>query len=61
MVADALGLEVGTPVVGLLRLRLLDGEPARLERGAFIERLGRLLFTDVNARTTRSPLVQTAS
>lgn len=32
-----------------------------LERGAFIERLGRLLFTDVNARTTRSPLVQTAS
>ena len=45
LVADSLGLEVGTPVVELLRLRLLDGAPAMLERGAFIERVGRLLFT----------------
>ena len=42
--ADALGLEAGEPVVELLRLRLLDGQPAMLERTSFIEPVGRLLF-----------------
>ena len=42
--ADALELEEGTPVVQLLRLRLLDGEPAMVERSTFLEPVGRLLF-----------------
>ncbi|WP_188781247.1 GntR family transcriptional regulator [Marmoricola endophyticus] len=42
--AAALGLEAGTPVVEVLRLRLLDGEPAMLERSTFVEPVGRLLF-----------------
>lgn len=42
--AHELGLAVGTPVVEILRLRLLDGEPVMLERAAFVEPVGRLLF-----------------
>ncbi|MFE4466385.1 GntR family transcriptional regulator [Oerskovia sp. NPDC056781] len=42
--ADALGLEEGTPVVEVLRLRLLDGVPAMVERDTFIEPVGRLIF-----------------
>jgi GntR family transcriptional regulator len=42
--AEALGLEEGAPVVELLRLRLLDGEPAMLERSTFVEPVGRHLF-----------------
>lgn len=42
--AEALGLAVGTPVVDVLRLRLLDDQPALLERSSFVESVGRLLF-----------------
>jgi GntR family transcriptional regulator len=43
-IADHLELDEGTPVVQLLRLRLLDDRPAMLERTTFIEPAGRLLF-----------------
>ncbi|GII88542.1 GntR family transcriptional regulator [Sphaerisporangium siamense] len=43
-VADALEIDEGEPVVELLRLRLLDGRPAMIERTAFAEPVGRLLF-----------------
>ncbi|MEU4314375.1 GntR family transcriptional regulator [Nocardia sp. NPDC024068] len=43
-VADALGIDEDTPVIELLRLRSLDGEPVLLERAAFVEPVGRLLF-----------------
>jgi len=42
--ARALGLAPGDPVVEVLRLRLLDGRPAMLERATFVEPIGRLLF-----------------
>jgi GntR family transcriptional regulator len=42
--AQALDLREGTPVVELLRLRLLDGAPAMLERSTFVEAVGRHLF-----------------
>lgn len=42
--AEALGIPEGTPVVDVLRLRLLDGQPALLERSSFVESVGRLLF-----------------
>lgn len=42
--ADALELAEDTPVVEVLRLRLLDGEPAMLERSTFVSDVGRLLF-----------------
>ncbi|GIH23944.1 GntR family transcriptional regulator [Acrocarpospora phusangensis] len=42
--ADALGLAEGEPVVELLRVRLLDGIPAMIERTAFVWSVGRLLF-----------------
>lgn len=42
--AAALGVEEGVPVVEVLRLRTLDGEPAMLERSSWIEEAGRLLF-----------------
>lgn len=42
--AAALGITPGTPVVDVLRLRLLDGEPVMVERASFIEPVGRLLF-----------------
>jgi GntR family transcriptional regulator len=43
-VAAQLRIDEGVPVVEFLRLRLLDGEPAMLERATFIESVGRLLF-----------------
>jgi GntR family transcriptional regulator len=43
-IADVLGLDVGEPVVQLVRLRLLDGQPVMIERTSFVERYGRLLF-----------------
>ncbi|MER6974907.1 GntR family transcriptional regulator [Nocardioides sp. NPDC000445] len=42
--AEALDIDEGDPVVDVLRLRLLDGHPAMLERSTFVERVGRLLF-----------------
>lgn len=42
--AEALGLDEGAPVVEVLRLRLLDGDPVMLERASFPESVGRLLF-----------------
>ncbi|MFC7099509.1 GntR family transcriptional regulator [Nonomuraea rubra] len=41
---DALGLEEGEPVVQMLRLRLMDGLPAMVERTTFVWSAGRLLF-----------------
>jgi GntR family transcriptional regulator len=43
-VASLLRVDEGTPVVQTLRLRYLDNEPAMLERGTFVEHVGRLLF-----------------
>lgn len=42
--ANQLGLEPGTIGVEILRVRMLDGEPVMLERGTFVEPVGRLLF-----------------
>ena len=42
--ASVLRIEAGTPVVQVLRLRYLDGEPAMLERATFVEHVGRRLF-----------------
>lgn len=42
--AALLEVEPGTPVVDVLRLRLLDGRPTMLERLTYIEPVGRLLF-----------------
>jgi GntR family transcriptional regulator len=42
--AGALDLAPGEPVVEVLRLRLLDGRPAMVERATFVEPVGRLLF-----------------
>lgn len=42
--AAALEIDPGTPVVDLLRLRLLDDEPVMLERSSFVLDVGRLLF-----------------
>lgn len=42
--AAALGIDEGEPVIEVLRLRTLDGDPAMLERSTFVERVGRLLF-----------------
>lgn len=41
---EALGLTADDFVVEVLRVRLLDGEPAMLERSTFIESVGSLLF-----------------
>jgi GntR family transcriptional regulator len=43
-VAEALQIKVGTPVVQLLRLRLIDGEPVMVERATFIAEYGSSLF-----------------
>lgn len=43
-VASKLGVDEGTRVVQVLRLRYLDGERAMLERATFVEHVGRLLF-----------------
>ncbi|ORW29524.1 GntR family transcriptional regulator [Mycobacterium paraense] len=39
-----LQIDEGQPVVEVLRLRYLDGEPAMLERATFVEHVGRRLF-----------------
>ncbi|WP_037253351.1 GntR family transcriptional regulator [Kibdelosporangium aridum] len=43
-IAAALHLAEGTPVVQLLRLRLIDSQPTMIERTTFVEPVGRLLF-----------------
>lgn len=43
-VADDLGVEAGTTVVEIVRLRLLDDEPAMLERSAFPFHVGLVLL-----------------
>lgn len=42
--ASVLNLDEGAPVVQMLRLRYLDGEPTMLERATFVEHVGRRLF-----------------
>jgi GntR family transcriptional regulator len=42
--AATLHIDEGSPVVQVLRLRHLDGEPAMLERATFVEHVGRMLF-----------------
>lgn len=42
--ASVLQIDEGAPVVQMLRLRYLDGEPAMLERATFVEDVGRRLF-----------------
>ncbi|MGW7521890.1 GntR family transcriptional regulator [Streptomyces sp. NPDC054783] len=44
LAASKLGIQEGTRVVQVLRLRYLDGERAMLERATFVEHVGRLLF-----------------
>jgi GntR family transcriptional regulator len=44
LAARELSLEAGAPVVEILRVRSLDGEPVMIERATFPERIGRLLF-----------------
>lgn len=43
-IADALDIDRGEVVVQLLRLRLLDDEPAMIERTTFVEHIGRALL-----------------
>jgi GntR family transcriptional regulator len=58
-VADALGLEEGEPVVELLRLRLLDGEPAMVERSALPLDFGLpLLSVDLDVESIYATLVE---
>lgn len=42
--AALLHIEEGTPIVDVLRLRLLDGRPTMLERLTYTEPVGRVLF-----------------
>lgn len=42
--ASVLHIDEGVPVVQVLRLRYLDGEPAMLERATFVDHVGRRLF-----------------
>ncbi|MBE3205619.1 MULTISPECIES: UTRA domain-containing protein [Parafrankia] len=42
--STVLNVPPGVPVVQVLRLRYLDGERAMLERGTFVEHVGRHLF-----------------
>ncbi len=44
-IADALGIDPGEPVVRVTRLRLLDGEPAMVERSSFPLEYGLPLLT----------------
>ena len=41
--ANALGLEPGDEVLGLVRVRLLNGRPVMIERTAFVPRVGTLV------------------
>jgi GntR family transcriptional regulator len=56
--AAALRLDPDTLAVRLLRLRLLDGQPAMLERTTFVEQVGRpLLGADLNAGSISAYLI----
>ncbi|POH59433.1 GntR family transcriptional regulator [Arthrobacter glacialis] len=58
VIADQLGLQASEPVVSLLRLRLLDGEPAMVERSHFVPSAGRALFDfDTDSGSTFSYLL----
>lgn len=58
-VAAALHLDPGVPAVSLVRLRLLDGEPAMLERTTFAPAVGRaLLDVDLDAGSIYAALVE---
>lgn len=57
--ASALDLPVGAPVVQVLRLRLLDGCPAMLERSTFVLEVGRHLFAvDTDAGSIYAALTE---
>ena len=57
--AAALDLDVGEPVVQVLRLRLLDGCPAMLERSTFVLEVGRHLFdVDTDAGSIYAALTE---
>lgn len=57
-VAAALQLDDDTPAVQLLRLRLLDGRPAMLERMTYVESVGRpLLDADLDAGSIYALLI----
>ncbi len=43
-IASHLEIDEGAPVVELLRVRLLDGEPVMLERSSWVLEVGRMLF-----------------
>ncbi|XVU26752.1 GntR family transcriptional regulator [Actinoplanes sp. CA-054009] len=58
-VAAGLNLDPDTLAVQLLRLRLLDGQPAMLERMTYIEPVGRpLLDADLNAGSIYAYLIE---
>lgn len=58
VVADALGLDEGDPVVELLRLRLLDDEPTMLERASFPAEVGHsLLAADLDTNSIYDTLL----
>lgn len=57
-VADALGFDEGDPIVRVLRLRLLDGEPAMVERAHFPLEVGLPLFaTDLDTCSVYATLL----
>lgn len=56
--ADALGLDEGDPVIEVLRLRLLDSEPAMLERSCFPIHIGAsLLHADLDTHSLYDTLL----
>ncbi|MFT7835702.1 GntR family transcriptional regulator [Saccharothrix sp. BKS2] len=58
-VAAALGIDPDERVVQLLRLRLLDGRPAMLERMTYVEAVGRpLLDADLDAGSIYALLIE---
>lgn len=58
-VAAALHVDPGLPTVSLVRLRLLDGEPAMVERSTFAPAVGQaLLGVDPNAGSIYAALVE---
>ncbi|MBC7372449.1 MAG: GntR family transcriptional regulator [Frankiales bacterium] len=57
--ADALGIDPGEAVVALLRVRLLDNEPAMLERSTFTLDVGMpLLVADLNVDSIYDTLLR---
>lgn len=58
-IADALHIDPGDPIVRLLRLRLLDGEPAMLERTHFpFDLAGFLLTADLDGNSVYATLTE---